>query len=104
MTTTTTANGVDNRPVNGQPVTLAEFVDDEARAYRAQGAAEAAFIAEHLERLAQLVRWTGATTPEEHTDRMEVWDAEVRAKWFDQGFEEGMGAARRELAPYRDYN
>jgi hypothetical protein len=93
--------GVAARPVNGQPTTLAEFVDDEARAYRAQGTPGAALVAEHLERLAQLIRWTGATTPAEHEDRMEAWDDELRAKWFDRGYAEGIEAARRELAPYR---
>jgi hypothetical protein len=65
------------------------------------GTPEALFIAEHLERLSQLVRWTAATTPAEHADRMEIWDAEVRAKWFDNGYEEGLLAARAELRPYR---
>jgi hypothetical protein len=54
-----------------------------------------------MERLAQLIRWTGATTPDEHEARMEVWDHDVRARWFDRGFEQGVEAARRELAPYR---
>ena len=88
-------------PVNGQPTTLAEFVDDEVRSYRSQGTAEAAFIAEHLERLGQLIRWTGASTPAEHNDRMDVWDADIRAEHYDRGYSEGREAARRELSPYR---
>lgn len=87
-------------PVNGQPVTLAEYVDDEARAYRSQGTAWAAFLADHLERLGQLIRWTGATAPAEHIERMEVWDEEIRAKEFDRGYSEGAAATRRELAIY----
>lgn len=85
---------------NGQPVTLAEYVDDEARAYRAQGTAEAAFIAASLERLAQLVRWTGASTPAEHDDRMEVWDEEIREKCFDRGYSVGHEAGRRSARGY----
>ncbi len=88
-------------PVNGQPTTLAEYVDHEAMSYRSQGTAEAAFVAEHLARLSQLIRWTGATTPAEHEDRMQVWDEEIRSKEFDRGYSEGMEAARRELGPYR---
>jgi hypothetical protein len=87
-------------PDNGRPATLAEFVDHEARAYRAQGTREAAFLASHLERLAQLVRWTAAATPEEHEARMEVWDDSLREQWFDRGYAEGLEAAKRELAPY----
>ena len=88
-------------PVNGQPVTLAEYVDDEARSYRSQGTPEAAFIAEHLERLGQLIRWTGAATPAEHNDRMEIWDEEIRAQHYDRGYSDGVAAARRELSPFR---
>jgi hypothetical protein len=87
-------------PVNGQPVTLAGIVDDEARAYRAWHTPEGDFLAEHLERLGQLIQWTGAATPAEHEDRMAYWDEEIRAKEFDRGYAEGMEAARRELAIY----
>jgi hypothetical protein len=75
-------------PVDGRPTTLLEFVDDEARSYRARGTPEAAFIAEHLERLAQLIKWTGATTPAEHEARMDVWDESVREQWYERGMAE----------------
>ena len=83
-------------PANGQPVTLAEQIDHEALAYRSRGDSIAQFIADHLDRLAQLVRWTGANTPEDHDSRMEVWDGEIRAKQYDRGYEDGLDAARRE--------
>jgi hypothetical protein len=85
-------------PSNGEPLTLAEVIDHEARAYRAWGTPAGAFLARHMERLAQLIRWTGATTPEEHEARMEVWDEEVREQWYDRGFQEGLEAGRREAA------
>jgi hypothetical protein len=85
-------------PSNGQPLTLAEVVDHEAMAYRAWGTPAGEFLARHMERLAQLVRWTGATTPEEHEARMEVWDEEVRDQWYDRGYHEGLEAGRREAA------
>src|SRR4051795_9183237 len=59
-------------PANGSPRTLAERIDDEARAYREQGDSFGIFISSHIERLAQLVRWTGAQTPDQHDERMEV--------------------------------
>jgi hypothetical protein len=85
-------------PINGQPLTLAEVVDHEARAYRAWGTPAGDFLARQMERLAQLVRWTGANTPEEHEARMDVWDDEVREQWFDRGYQEGLEAGRREAA------
>jgi hypothetical protein len=83
-------------PVNGQPVTLVEQIDHEALAYRELGDSFSQFIASHLERLAQLVLWTDAKTPEEHEGRMEVWDDEIRDKFYDRGFEDGLQTARNE--------
>jgi hypothetical protein len=83
-------------PGNGQPMTLAEVVDHEAMGYRAWGNPAGDFLARQMERLAQLIRWTGAATPEEHEERMEVWDEEVREQWFDRGYHEGCEAGRRE--------
>ena len=48
---------------NGQPRTLAEVVDHEAMGYRAWGTPTGDFLARQMERLAQLVRWTGADDP-----------------------------------------
>jgi hypothetical protein len=83
-------------PSNGEPQTLPEKIDDEARAYRDRGDSLARFLADHLERLAQLVRWTRANTPEDHDARMEVWDSEISARTYDRGYEDGLDAARRE--------
>lgn len=81
---------------NGKPLTLAETVDHEALAYRAWGTPAGDFLARQMERLAQLVRWTGATTPEDHEARMEVWDDDLRRQWEDRGYEAGREAGRRE--------
>jgi hypothetical protein len=98
MTTATITNGhVRAVSANGQPMTLAEYLDDEARSYRSQGTAEAAFVAECLERQAQLVRWTGASAPAEHVDRMEVWDDAIRQREFDRGYTEGYEAGRQSV-------
>src|SRR6516165_1869052 len=72
-------------PANGQPRTLAEVVDDEAMGYRAWGTPTGEFLARQMERLAQLIQWTGADDPAEHEARMEVWDEEIREQWFDRG-------------------
>jgi hypothetical protein len=81
---------------NGRPLPLAEAVEREAQNYRARGTSEGAFLARQIERLAQLIRWTGATTPEDHEARMEVWDEEIRDQWFDRGYHEGYEAGRRD--------
>jgi hypothetical protein len=81
---------------NGQPTTLAELVDHEALAYRAWTTPEGDFLARQMERLAQLVRWSGARTPQEHEDRMEVWDADIRQQWEDRGYQAGYEQGRNE--------
>ena len=52
-------------PANGQPKTLVEIVEHEALGYRAWGTPAGDFLARQTERLAQLIRWTGASTPED---------------------------------------
>jgi hypothetical protein len=74
-------------PVTAKPTTLAELVDHEALAYRAWHSPEGDFLAEQMERLAQLIRWTGASTPREHADRMEVWEDEIRDRAFERGYQ-----------------
>src|SRR5262249_57081913 len=81
---------------NGEPMTLVETVDHEALAYRAWGTPTGEFLARQMERLAQLIRWTGATTPEDHEARMEVWDDDLRRQWEDRGYAAGHEAGRRE--------
>ena len=88
---------------NGQPRTLAEVVDHEAMGYRAWGTPTGEFLARQMERLAQLIRWTGASDPVEHEALMEVWDEEIREQWFDRGYQEGWEAGRRGDRPERDY-
>lgn len=85
-------------PDSLESMALAERVEREATAYRARGTPDGDFLARQLERLAQLVRWTGANTPGEHEARMEVWDEELREQWFDRGYQEGVEAGRREAS------
>jgi hypothetical protein len=83
------------------PPPLAEVVAQEAMAYRAQGTATGEFLARQMERLAQLIRWTGAATPEDHEARMEVWDEAIREQWFDRGYHDGYDAGRRDAVRAR---
>jgi hypothetical protein len=106
VTITTDAFRIDGTPpdrlelISGeeQPPTLAAVVYHEAIGYRARGTATGEFLARQMERLAQLIRWTGATTPQDHETRMEVWDEEIREQWFDRGYHDGYEAGRRDGA------
>ena len=96
-TTATTTGRASNAPaLNGQPQTLAEIVDYEALGYRAWGTQAGDFLARQMERLAQLIRWTEASTPEDHEERMDVWDDQIRVNQYERGYEDGLDAARRE--------
>jgi hypothetical protein len=90
----------DSVPANGQPLRLAEIVDHEAMGYRAWGTPAGEFLARQMERLAQLIRWTDAATPEDHEARLEIWDEEIRRQWFDRGYHEGYEAGRRQASPW----
>jgi hypothetical protein len=80
---------------DGPRFTLAELIDHEASGYRAQGTPAGDFLARTMEDLAQLVRWTHATTPDEHEARIEVWDDEIRERWRAIGYDEGRRAGCR---------
>jgi hypothetical protein len=82
-------------PSNGQPMTLVEIVEHEAMGYRAWHNPEGDFLASQMERLAQLIRWTGATTPEDYEDRMEIYDRELRDRYYDRGYHNGLEEAKR---------
>ncbi|MGP0070051.1 MAG: hypothetical protein ACLQGP_41435 [Isosphaeraceae bacterium] len=88
-------------PLNGQPMTLAEVVEHEMMGYRAWGTTTGEFLAREMERLAQLIRWTGASTPEEHEERIAVWDEEIRDQWFERGYQEGYEAGRHDAVRTR---
>lgn len=86
-------------PINGQPMTLVEIVEHESMGYKAWGVPAGKFLHDQLGRIAQLLRWTGARTPEEHEDRMEVYDRELRDCYYDRGYHDGLEAGRREACP-----
>ena len=81
-------------PANGQPTTLLEIVEHEAMGYKAWGTPAGRFLADQLGRIAQLLRWSGARTPEDHEDRMELYDRELRDRHYDQGYQDGLEAGR----------
>ena len=85
-----------------QTVNLADYVSLEAECYRSRRTTVSAFIADQLERIAQLIAFTSATTPDEFSDRLEIWDAEITESHFErgyaEGFEAGLRAARRQPA------
>jgi hypothetical protein len=83
-------------PANGQPMSLVEIVEHEALGYKAWRTPEGDFLAREMGRVAQLLRWTGARTPEDHEDRMETYDRELRERYYDRGYHDGLEAGRNE--------
>jgi hypothetical protein len=94
--TTRTEGSTSSVPSNGQPTSLVEIVEHEALGYRAWRTPEGDFLARQIERLAQLIRWTGASTPEEHEARLEIWDAEITEHHFARGYSQGWESALRQ--------
>jgi hypothetical protein len=71
-------------------------------AHRDKGTAEDRFVAEQLERVAQLLRFTGATTADEFAARVELNEQWARQAEFDRGWNAGRASLRRETtsSPY----
>ena len=76
-------------PIAGGAPSLADLVAAEADRLRRSASPIGGFLADQLERVAQLVRWTGATTPEEHQDRIEVWEEQAREHAYEMGRQAG---------------
>ncbi len=89
------ASDVDDEPAIGDPMSLAETLDREALAYRGWNTPIGDFLADQMDRVAYLVRFTGATTPREYADRLEVLDLGIAEQHFDRGYTEGAAATRR---------
>jgi hypothetical protein len=68
---------------------LADAVEREMIYMRGRQGEVWQFIADQLERLLQLIRFTGATTPAEFADRFEVLEADRDSTHYDAGFAEG---------------
>jgi hypothetical protein len=85
----------DDRPAVAWPrFTLPELADQEALAYHAWRNPAGDLFARTMEELAQKIRFTGASTPADYWDRIEVMDAAVRQQWEQVGFDEGFRAGR----------
>jgi hypothetical protein len=76
-------------PVAGGAPTLADEVAAEAARLRRIGSPLAVFIADQLERLAQLVAFTGARSPQDFADRLEAHECALLAAEYDRGFSDG---------------
>jgi len=76
-------------PIAGGAPSLADRVAAEADRFRRSGSPLAGFIADQLERVAQLVAFTGAQSPDEYLDREEQEHCDLLAREYDRGFEDG---------------
>ena len=78
------------------------FTNELIRRHRAAGSPEDRFIAEQLERIAQLLRFTGAPTAAEFWARVEANEQWARQAEFDRGWRDGRASLIRETShsPY----
>jgi hypothetical protein len=65
------------------------YVEAEIRRLRALGTGPARFVADQLDRTAQLLRFTGAETPDQFYSRIEANEESVREEHFERGYQEG---------------
>lgn len=68
---------------------LAELVAAEAGRLRRSASPIAGFLADQVERIAQLVAFTGARTPGDFVDRLEIHERDVLAREYDRGYADG---------------
>ena len=78
------------------------FTCELIRRHRAAGSPEDRFIADQLERVAQLLRFTGAETAEEFAERVECNELWAQDRQYDRGWRDGRASLIRETnhSPY----
>jgi hypothetical protein len=76
-------------PIAGGAPSLADLVTAEADRLRRSASPIGGFLADQLERVAQLVAFTGAESPGEFADRIELEERDRLAREYDRGFEDG---------------
>jgi hypothetical protein len=68
---------------------LLAYVEGEAKRQRALGTTESLFLADQMERVAQLLRFTDAETAEEFDSRIECNEDWVKEEAYSRGYAEG---------------
>jgi hypothetical protein len=76
-------------PIAGGAPSLADRVAAEADRFRRSGSPLAGFLADQLDRLAQVVAFTGAQSPQDFADRLDVHERDLLASEYDRGFADG---------------
>jgi hypothetical protein len=80
-------------------IALLNHVKAEAIRLRERGGSHAAFVADQLERVAQLIVFTGAETPEQYDDRVFANEEAVAEQHFERGYQEGRESVLRYRNP-----
>jgi hypothetical protein len=83
-------------------ISLLNYVKAEAIRHRERGGDHARFIADELERIAQLIIFTAAETPEQYTDRVEANEAAVKEEHFERGYQEGRASVMPAFHPHHN--
>jgi hypothetical protein len=75
--------------IAGGAPSLVDLVAAEADRLRRSASPIAGFLADQLERVAQLVAFTGAQSPQAFADRIEIHERDLLAREYDRGFSDG---------------
>ncbi len=75
--------------IAGGAPSLADLVTAEADRLRRCESPIGGFLAGQLDRVAQLIRFTGARSPEQYQDRIEAHESDLLAREYDRGFSDG---------------
>lgn len=76
-------------PIAGGAPSLADRIEQRAARMRRLEGELGAFLADQLERVAQLVAFTGAQSPQDFADRLDVHERDLLASEYDRGFSDG---------------
>jgi hypothetical protein len=80
-------------------MSLFHHVRDEILRLRAQESRSGNFMADQLERVAQIIVFTGAETPEQYADRVFANEQAVQEQHFERGYQEGRESVLRYRNP-----
>jgi hypothetical protein len=80
-------------------MSLLHHVRDEILRLRAQESRSGNFMADQLERVAQVIVFTGAETPEQYVDRVFANEQAVQEQHFERGYQEGRESVLRYRNP-----
>jgi hypothetical protein len=81
-------------------ISIINYVKAEAIRHRERGGDYARFLSDQLERIAQLIQFTGAETPDQFLDRLEANEEAVKEEIFERAYQEGRASVMPAFHPH----